>query len=65
MKKRSSKKNLILHLLENELLAVLAAIILLGVLIGYSLAATKPTFSPTTPTDTSTMRLNAGDGEVD
>ncbi len=65
MRKRSSKKNLILHLLENELLAVLAVIILLGVLIGYSLAATKSTLIPTAPVNTSTMHLNAGDGEVD
>jgi hypothetical protein len=65
MKNKKSTKNLILHLLENELLAVLAVIILLGVLIGYSLAATKSTFVPITPADTSTMHLNAGDGEVD
>jgi len=63
-------KKIFLKLIEKELIVVLAVVVLLGILIGYSLAAalrTIPettTLVPDTAVQDSLMRAGLGEGET-
>lgn len=61
-------KKLIAQIIEKELVVILAIVLLLGMLFGYSLAAGKntesTTFDTTSIIEDSLMRANFG-GEVD
>lgn len=67
MRKRIQK--LVVQMIEKELVVVLAIVMLLGILFGYSLAAgknTEPSAFDLSPTvGNSLMRAELGAGEVD
>ena len=53
-------KRKILQLIEKELIAIIAIALLLGIIVGYSLAASKKTETPLSPAESSVMGMELG-----
>ncbi len=65
-KTKKQYQKLLLGYIEKELLVVLAVIVILGILVGYSLAAAKYQPTLTTPeSNSSLLRADLSDSEFD